>query len=169
MRAGDTEAFIAIYARYYRLVYAIARRRLSEPDAVDDIVQSVFLSIWTSSAAFRGGSFPAWLTRLTQNRVLDAQRRRVARREAALPVELIAEECFEDVVHLRLLAERVRAALAALPEEQRSLIELGFFGERSHAELAILTRLPLGTVKTRIRTGLQKMRFSLAAAAGDEL
>ena len=53
MRAGDAEAFIAIYARYYRLVYAIGRRRLCEPDAVDDIVQSVFLSIWTSSAAFR--------------------------------------------------------------------------------------------------------------------
>ena len=76
------------------------------------------------------------------------------------------EDSLDDLVCSRLEDVRVRTALAALPEAQRALIELGFYGERSHAELADLLQLPLGTVKTRIRAGLQKLRDTLGAAAG---
>ena len=166
--AGDCAAFATLYDRYRAIVYRISRNMLGDDDAAEDVVQSVFISIWLAPPASEGGSFVAWLTCVTKNRARDVLRARRARREATWPANLVNEESFYDAVHARLEDRRVRAALAALPETQRSLIELGFYGERSHAELAALTRLPLGTVKTRIRTGLQRLRFTLGATTAQE-
>jgi RNA polymerase sigma-70 factor (ECF subfamily) len=81
-----------------------------------------------------------------------------------IPADLPAELSLDDDVFARIDAERVRSALAALSDEQRSLIELGFFGGVTHEEIARRTGLPLGTIKTRIRTGLRRMRESLVEA-----
>jgi RNA polymerase sigma-70 factor (ECF subfamily) len=91
-------------------------------------------------------------------------RARAKRCEASWADNVIAVDSLADFVCGQLDGVRVRAALTALPEAQRSLIELGFYGEHSHAELAEMTHLPLGTIKTRIRAGLQKLRFALAYA-----
>ena len=161
-RAGDAEAFAALYDRYHPLVYGIASRMLSDSGAAEDVVQSVFISLWKTPPEFQSGSFRGWLSCVTRNRVRDAMRARNARRESTWPENLIAADSLDELVYLRLEGTRIRSALALLPEAQRSLIELGFFGDRSHAELAELMSLPLGTVKTRIRSGLQKLRFSLS-------
>jgi RNA polymerase sigma-70 factor (ECF subfamily) len=163
-RRGDTDAFAALYDRYHPLVYRVANRMLADADAAEDIVQSVFISLWKTPPQFQSGSFAGWLACVTKNRVRDAMRARNARREATWPENLVAADSLHDQVYLRLEGMRVRSALAQLPEAQRSLIELGFFGDRTHAELAEITSLPLGTVKTRIRAGLQKLRFSLNAS-----
>ena len=164
IRAGDSDAFASLYVAQYAFVYRIAERMLRDAGAAEDVVQAVFLSTWRNPPDVRSGSLAAWLTCVTKNRVRDALRSRTSRREAVMPEQLVDVESLHDHVSMRLECVRIRRAVAALPETQRSLIELGFYGERSHAELAEITQLPLGTVKTRIRTGLQKLRFALAAS-----
>ena len=159
----STESFEELYERYHRLVYGISELMLGDGTSAEDIVQSVFLSVWMAPQSFRGGSFRAWLTCVTKNRALDLLRSRKAYRETVFPGELALEYRFEYDVHTQLEWTRVRTAVAELPCHQRSLIELGIFGDRSHGEMAELTGLPLGTVKTRIRAGLKKLRQALAA------
>lgn len=130
----------------------------------EDVTQSVFLKLWSTPDAFRDGNFSAWLSRVTRNRVLDVLRSRANKPAVEIPADLPAELSLDDDVFARIDAERVRSALAALNDDQRSLIELGFFGGVTHEEIARRTGLPLGTIKTRIRTGLRRMRESLVEA-----
>jgi RNA polymerase sigma-70 factor (ECF subfamily) len=159
---GNATSFAALYDRYGSLVYGIGRRMLGDAAEAEDVVQSVFLALWLTPERFRGGAFGAWVTSVTRNRVRDVLRKRTARRESPWPEQLVEQTSLEEIVHSNFEDRRVRTALAALPETQRTLIELGFYGDRSHAELAELMRLPLGTVKTRMRAGLQRRRDSLA-------
>ena len=164
VRARDASAFEALYDAYHRLVYAIAFRMTDDATTAEDVTQSVFLTLWTTPEAFRGGTFNAWLCRVTRNRVLDVLRRRANRATAEIPPDLADPVSTTDKVLERIDADRVRAALAALGEDQRSIIELGFFGGITHEEIARRTGIPLGTVKTRIRTGLRRMREMLTGA-----
>ncbi|HEY0799162.1 MAG TPA: sigma-70 family RNA polymerase sigma factor [Candidatus Baltobacteraceae bacterium] len=157
----DTAAFEQLYDTYHRLVYGIAVRMLTDVSSAEDLTQSVFLKLWSAPAAFRGGNFVAWLCRVTRNRALDILRSKAARPDGKIPCPVAVEDPIEDMVFARLDSERVRKALADLPEEQRALIELGFFGGITHDELARRTATPLGTVKTRIRAGLRKLRGAL--------
>lgn len=157
----DTAAFEQLYDVYHRLVYGIAMRMLGDVSSAEDLTQAVFLKLWCVPTAFRGGNFVAWLCRVTRNRALDILRSKAARPEATIPCSLSADDPIDDVVFARLDGERVRHALAALPPEQRSLIELGFFAGVTHEELARRTSTPLGTVKTRIRSGLRTLRTAL--------
>jgi len=161
IRTRDTTAFEALYDGYHRLVFGIGLRMLGDPTMAEDLTQTVFLKIWTTPDAFRGGSFVAWVSRVTRNRALDVLRSRAVRPEAEIPADLPLEGALDDDVFRRLDAQRVRDALALLPPEQRGLIELGFFGGVTHQELARRTDTPLGTVKTRIRSGLRRMRETL--------
>jgi len=161
IQARDTAAFEALYDGYHRLVFGIGLRMLGDPALAEDVTQAVFLKVWTSPESFRGGSFTAWVSRVTRNRALDVLRSRALRPESELPAELPLDASLDDDVLARLDAERVRDALATLPPEQRSLIELGFFGGITHQELALRTATPLGTVKTRIRSGLRRLRETL--------
>jgi RNA polymerase sigma-70 factor (ECF subfamily) len=154
----DIGAFEALYDSYHRLVFGIGLRMLGDPTLAEDLTQTVFMKIWTTPDAFRGGSFVAWVSRVARNRALDVLRSRAAHPETAIPADLPLEGALDDDVLSRLDAQRVRDALAKLPTEQRSLIELGFFGGVTHQELALRTDTPLGTVKTRIRSGLRRMR-----------
>jgi RNA polymerase sigma-70 factor (ECF subfamily) len=161
VRERDVAAFEALYDAYHRLVYGIALRMLGEPAGAEDLTQSVFLKVWSAPQAFVAGNFGAWISRVTRNRALDALRTRSLRPEGEMPIDVPADGTLDDVVFAHIDGVRVRNALATLPEDQRSLIELGFFGGVTHEELARRTATPLGTVKTRIRSGLRKLRTML--------
>ncbi|HTU83358.1 MAG TPA: sigma-70 family RNA polymerase sigma factor [Candidatus Acidoferrales bacterium] len=164
VREQDARAFETLYDDYHRLVYGIALRMLGQAAAAEDVTQTVFLKLWNAPELFRGGNFTAWLVCVTRNRALDVLRSRSSRPEAELPETLPETEAMEDTAFARIDAERVRSALAALPPEQREPIELGFFGGVTHEEIARRSGTPLGTVKTRIRSGLRKLRALLDEA-----
>ena len=161
VRRRDKAAFEAVYDRYSRVVYGVAIRMLGEASAAEDVLQAVFLTVWSRPEAFREGNVGAWLARVTRNRCLDIMRKRSTHAEGELPAELVAEGTLDDAVFARLDGDRVRAALAQLPQEQRTAIEMGFFDGVTHAEIAARTGAPLGTIKTRIRTGLRRLREQL--------
>lgn len=161
VRARDAGAFEALYDRYHRLVYGVALRVLGDPAGAEDVTQAIFLKLWTDPHSFTAGNFNAWLVRVARNRALDALRSRSARAYDELPEAMPAEDALEDAALAEIDAGAVRTALAQLPEEQRKLIELGFFGGVTHHEIARSTGIPLGTVKTRIRSGLRRLKTAL--------
>jgi RNA polymerase sigma-70 factor (ECF subfamily) len=163
VREHDAAAFESIYDTYHRLVYGIALKMLQDAMAAEDLTQAVFLKIWSQPDAFSAGNFGAWIARVTRNRALDSLRSRALRAEGEMPVDIAIEGSVDDFVFSRMDGERVRQALGSLPEEQRFPIELGFFSGVTHEEIARQTATPLGTVKTRIRAGLRKMRAMLEA------
>jgi RNA polymerase sigma-70 factor (ECF subfamily) len=161
VRNADAGAFEALYDGYHRLVYGVALRVLSDPGSAEDVTQAVFLKLWSNPDAFQSGNFGAWLVRVARNRAVDVLRARASRPEGEISEALASEDALEDTALAKLDAEEVRRALARLPEEQRKLIELGFFAGATHHEMARTTGLPLGTVKTRIRSGLRRLRSAL--------
>jgi RNA polymerase sigma-70 factor (ECF subfamily) len=165
VRARDPEAFEAIYDRFHRLVYGVALRILADPTSAEDVTQAVFLKLWSSPASFRDGNFPAWLVRVARNRALDLVRTRAAHPQVDLPDSMPEQDALEDTAFANLNGESVRRALGQLAEHERTLIELGFFGGLTHQELAARTGTPLGTVKTRIRSALRKLRSALDGVA----
>jgi len=163
VRERDVAAFETIYDSHHRLVYGIALKMLQDPMAAEDLTQAVFLKLWSSPDAYAAGNFGAWLARVARNRALDMLRSRNLRTEADMPVDIALDGSLDEIVLAGIDAARVRAALASLPDEQRDPIELGFFGGVTHEEIARRTATPLGTVKTRIRAGLRKLRSQLEA------
>jgi RNA polymerase sigma-70 factor (ECF subfamily) len=161
VRTRDVDAFEQLYDGYHRLVFGIALRMTGDATMAEDITQSVFLKLWSTPDAFRDGNFAAWISRVTRNRVLDILRSRAAKPAIEIPVDLPAEVSLDDDVFARIDAQRVRSALAALSDDQRTAIEMGFFAGITHDEIAQRTGIPLGTIKTRIRTGLRRMREAL--------
>ncbi len=164
VRARDADAFEALYDEYHRLVYGLALRVLSDAAAAEDVTQAVFLKLWSSPEVFRGGNFAAWIARVARNRAYDVLRARALHAESGFPESLPAEDALEDTALEHVTAERVRAALSQLPDDQREPIELGFFGGITHEQISRQTGLPLGTIKTRIRTGLRRLRNALEGA-----
>lgn len=160
VRSRDAAAFEALYDAYHRLVYGVAFRMLGEVAGAEDITQAVFLKIWSSPDLFVSGNFPGWLVRITRNRALDVLRSK-SRSHAELPQEQPDEDVLEEHAFADIDGARVRAALTQLPPEQREPIELGFFGGITHEEIARRSGIPLGTVKTRIRSGLRRLRAVL--------
>lgn len=160
VRARDTGAFEQLYDTYHRLVYGIAYRMLGGAPAAEDITQAVFLKLWSSPDLFVSGNFAGWLVRITRNRCLDVLRAKSSK-SAELSADMPAPETLEDEAFAKIDAARVRTAVALLPPDQRDAIELGFFGGLTHDEIARRTGIPLGTVKTRIRTGLRRLRESM--------
>lgn len=159
----DEREFEVLYDRYHRLVYGIAHRMLGEQAAAEDLVQSVFLKVWSAPDLFRSGNFGAWIARVTRNRALDVLRSKATRAVDEMPADLPVDETVDDVVFARIDGARVRDALRSLPDEMRIPIELGFFGGITHEQIAEQLSTPLGTIKTRIRTGLRRLRERMEA------
>ncbi len=164
VRKRDTDAFETLYDDYHRLAYGVALRVLDDVSAAEDVTQAVFLKVWSAPDLFRGGNFAAWIARVARNRALDMRSSAAFRPKSELPESLPENENLEDVAVAHLDAESVRNALDKLPKDQREPIEMGFFGGITHEEIARRTGIPLGTIKTRIRTGLRKLRHELEAA-----
>ncbi len=161
VRARDAVAFEQLYDEHHRIVWSIAMRVLGEREAAEDVTQAVFMKLWNAPERFVGGNFPGWLARVARNRALDALRSRSLRSTEELPAALPEDERLEELAFARIDADLMRRALATLPAEQRNAIELGFFGGLTHEAIAARTGDPLGTVKTRIRSGLLKLRAAL--------
>ncbi len=160
--ARDFAAFETIYDGYHRLVYAIAYRVLGTEGGAEDVTQSVFITIWTTPDRYRGGSFRRWVAAVARNRALDmirSGRPDVALTDVERTLAPIGD--IQDAVIARLEGDRARVALDALPVPVRAPIELAFFGGLTHEQIAQRTATPLGTVKSRIRSGLRTLRATL--------
>jgi RNA polymerase sigma-70 factor, ECF subfamily len=164
--SGDRNAFEVLYRRYARPVYGLALRRLGDRGRAEDAVQETFASVWRAARSYRPERGPGapWLYAVARNAIVDNGR---ARREP--PVEGVDEKAEDETPADRAeagwIAWRVHRSLAELPENERVVIELAYWRGRSQSEIAELLGIPLGTVKTRTRTGLAR----LADMLGDVL
>ena len=174
---GDAAALEALYGRYGRPCYGLARRILTDEQLAQDVVQEVFLAVWRDASRFdasRGG-FSTWLLSMTHHKAVDAVRREENLRKRRTAVEILESRETpapgpDDEVWTTLRGERVRAALHTLPQPQREALVLAYFGGYTQREIAGLTSTPLGTVKTRMLAGMRRMRDcldGLSAAAVD--
>ena len=179
MAAGDDDALGLLYDRFGTAVYSLCLRIVRDAGAAEELTQEVFVRLWRSAASFdvARGTVGTWLLRIAHNLALNEVRRRQSRPVAADDVESEAAlaamadpEPASDpaaAATLREQARAVRRALAELPEPQRKAIELAYFGGLSQAEVAAALGDPLGTVKSRIRVGMQRLRELLLVAGMD--
>ncbi|MCH6555729.1 MAG: sigma-70 family RNA polymerase sigma factor [Chloroflexi bacterium] len=168
----DKRAFEAIFDRYGDLVYSTSLRVLRDAHLAQDVSQEIFVRLWRKPESYvaERGRFLTWLISVTRNRAVDEirSRGRRLRHETASPEEqereIPAGEGNDPALNAQLAeqARTVRAALAELPPEQRQVIELAYFGGLTQQEISDRLEQPLGTVKTRIRLGMQKLRAALA-------
>jgi RNA polymerase sigma-70 factor, ECF subfamily len=166
----DPDAFEVFYDRHGGAAYSLAHRIVGDPGMAEDVTQEAFLSIWRSKARFdpARGSVRAWALGIVRNRAIDLLRSasRPAPKldrddEAALESQPAGERTEAEAIR-RETASRLREALGVLPREQSRVIELAYFGGFSHSEIAEMLGAPLGTVKGRMRLGLEKIRATLA-------
>lgn len=164
LAAGSQEALAELYDRYGRLAYSVALRVLGDPGRAEDAVQEAFLKIWNHASSFdaRRGSLRTWLLTSVRNRSIDYLRGRGAheRQELELQPALAEVAPRSDPwreVSLSLERSAVREAMSNLPAEQRQAVELAYFAGYSHREIADMTRVPLSTVKGRMRLALEKL------------
>ncbi len=165
----DREALSALYDRYGRRVFSLAARMLTDPQSSEEVTQDVFLSVWRRGTSYKAGrgKFTTWLFSIAHNRTIDELRKRMRdrsrdsqniddhpniREDLPLPADQIVARSEFDMV---------KTALKALPDEQRKVVELSYFGGFTQVEIAEKTGQPLGTVKTRMRLALRKLRESL--------
>jgi len=164
---GDQEAFAALYDRLATQAYSLAIYVVKDGRAAEDVVQEAFVNIWRMARTYttERGSVAAWAMTVVRNRAVDHLRRLSSRPRIVGDLEnLIVATPHDEVwasVARSLDAETVRGAMSSLPVEQQQTIEMGFFQGLSHQEIADRTGLPLGTVKSRMRNGLRKMRARL--------
>lgn len=165
IRNGDQGAMAALYDRYSSIVYSVALRVLGETSAAEDILQEVFMQLWRNPGAFDAsrGNLAAWLSVIARNRAIDALRKRHPETDVENVILSVEPDLAGEAERARAL-EKVRGALGVMPPAQRSALEMAFFEGLTHTEIAAKTGEPLGTVKTRIRSGLLALRKVFQAA-----
>jgi RNA polymerase sigma factor (sigma-70 family) len=165
--AGDQEAMAALYDRYARQSYSLARRICADDGIAQDVVQEAFLAFWRDTSRFdsKKGSFGTWLLTLVHHKSVDAVRRESALRKRTVPASEDGDEWSappgpgaDQAAIGAVFAEYVQDALGRLPEEQRHAIVLAYYRGYTQREVAAITGVPLGTVKSRMFTGLQRLR-----------
>jgi len=163
-------ALASLYDESSKLVYAIALRLLGQAADAEEVTLDVYAQVWRTAATYRSerGSVTAWLTTLARSRALDRARSRVSRARFEEPMMEVTEmkaEADEASPEMKTAAAQRRrhvlSALATLSPEQREAVQLAFFSDLTHSELAEKLQQPLGTVKTRIRLGMMKLREQL--------
>ena len=169
----DPNAFEVFYDRHGGAAYSLAHWIVGDPAAAEDVTQEAFLSMWRSKARYdpTRGSVRAWALGIVRNRAIDALRKGGGRApklnlddDAALDRTEAPERTDAEALR-RETARQVRGALGALPSEQSQVIELAYFGGFTHSEIARMLGTPIGTVKGRMRLGLEKMRAQFAEGA----
>jgi len=161
--SGDQQAMGQLYDLYSSLVYSVALRVVGDTGAAEDILQEVFIQLWRNPTAFDSGrgSLPAWLAVITRNRAIDFLRKRRPESGSTEVVISIEPDLASDTERSHAI-EKIRDALGGMPDVQRAALEMAFFQGLTHMEIAEKTGDPLGTIKTRIRTGLIALRQALA-------
>jgi RNA polymerase sigma-70 factor, ECF subfamily len=166
----DPEAFEVLYDRHGGAAYSLAYRIVGDRAAAEEVTQEAFISVWRSGARFDAarGSVRSWLLSVVRNRAIDFLRSKAGKApkldfddESALEQRPASERTEEEALR-RETAVEVRGAIGKLPGEQAKVIELAYFGGFSHSEIAEVLSLPMGTVKGRMRLGLEKIRGELA-------
>jgi len=168
VQKGRAEAFEVIYERHSTAAFSLAYRMCGNRAAAEDVVQEALLSIWRSGARYdrSRGSVRTWVLGIVHNRAIDSLRRTVAHDRRRASDEGI-EERFEAAERTEVEAARrdearsIRNLLQSLPPDQSRVIELAYFGGFTHTEIAEMLDTPVGTVKGRMRLGLEKMRYAL--------
>ncbi len=160
---GETAAYELFYDRHAQVVYSLLVRIVRERPIADELLQETFLQVWRNAEHYRGsGAAAAWLLRIARNRALDELRRQKARPQRA-QVELSQAEFGQPLdrsgpdLQGHLDQRQVQQALATLPEDQRTCLELGYFDGLTQREIAEQLNLPTGTVKSRMRLALEKL------------
>jgi RNA polymerase sigma-70 factor (ECF subfamily) len=151
-----------LYDKYSQIVYSVALRVLGDTGAAEDVMQEIFMQLWRRPRSFDGnrGSLGAWLAVISRHRAIDHLRKR--KPEADMEDVIVSVDAnLENATDKKVFLEKVRSLLADMPADQRKTLEMAFFDGFTHAEIAAKTGEPLGTVKTRIRSGLTAMRKAL--------
>jgi RNA polymerase sigma-70 factor (ECF subfamily) len=167
---GDHAAFGPLYDELAPSVHGVARRVLRNPALAEEVTQEVMLEIWRTAARFRTerGRARAWAMTIAHRRAVDRVRAEQASTDRTIRLhrhEPSAPEAVHDAVVDRLDRQQVRVALGSLTDVQREVIELGYYGGHTQQEISDLLDLPLGTVKTRARDGLIRLRDALGEGA----
>ena len=168
---GDADAFEVIYERHSRVAFSLAFRLLGDRPSAEDLVQDAFLAVWRGAGSYSStrGSVRNWLLSILHNRGVDRLRTLAAmtRRQEALEQVELRRPDEPDAAALGIgqaLAGTVREELSTLPGEQFEVLKLAYYGGFTHQEIAEMLELPLGTVKSRIRLGLDRLRRGLGEA-----
>ncbi len=176
LAAGDHEALRDLYRKYSGLVYGIALRILKDPAVAEEAAQDAFVNAWRGAASYgrERGAVATWLGRIARNKAIDLLRSARARGSDEVDEWAEAAEIGDDrgldpfeSMHRDLRAAALRRAVAELPEAERRALALAFFQGMSHSEIAAKLELPLGTVKSRIREAMLKLRARLGDEADD--
>ena len=168
LRRGDPRAFEAVYERHSGAAFSLAYRMVGRGNVAEDVVQEAFLSIWRSGARYERarGSVRTWVLGIVHHRAIDQLRRSSVhdKRRASdegLEERLESGERTDNEVARREEAASIRSAMDTLPADQSHVIELAYFGGFTHTEIAGILEAPVGTVKGRMRLGLEKLRNQL--------
>lgn len=167
---GDQQAFATVYDRFSGKVYGIVRRVLRDPSQSEEVTQEVFLEVWRRAPRFdeERGNATTWILTMAHRRAIDRVRSeqasrdrqdRIGQRDTVRPFDEVAE-----TVEVRIEHQQVRHAMAELTDLQREAIELAYYGGKTYREVAELLDTPLGTVKTRMRDGLIRLRDAMGVA-----
>jgi len=170
IQKGGEAALGELYDRYGRLIYSLAVRMVGEHTLAEEITQDVFVLVWNKAHTYQPdlGKVATWLTSIARNRTIDMLRRQKVRPEGhraewtdGVSPDLKDDPKLEIQVEQEQGKHRLRSAMASLPVEQQKVLALAYFGGLSHQEIADTLGEPLGTVKTRLRLGMQKLRSLL--------
>jgi RNA polymerase sigma-70 factor, ECF subfamily len=166
---AQSEALSELYDRYSRLVYSLALHTLGDPVTAEEVTQDVFFRVWEKASTYRSdqAKVSTWLVSITRNRAIDMLRRRGIRAEGHsiaweeqndASLARTNSRTPEEVASQAIQGQEIRDAIARLPADQQRVLALAFFSGLSHSEIAAQLGEPLGTVKTRIRMAMQKLR-----------
>ena len=174
--AGDQLAMTSLYDTSSRVLYGLLLRILNEHTLAEEVLLDVYMQVWRQAASYdKGrGSPMAWMLTIARSRAIDrlrSGRQELLRRDLfeGLEENARSEINVEETAEIAEVQGRVRDALETLPAEQREVIELAYYGGLSHSEIALHLEQPLGTVKTRIRSGMMKLRDILQPGAAELL
>jgi RNA polymerase sigma-70 factor (ECF subfamily) len=170
IEADNADSLGELYDRYSRLVFSLALKIVGDRGTAEEITLDVFTSIWKKAGTYQAekAKVSTWMTTITRNRSIDVLRRRNSR-PARLNIDLFQipskqiplEDNLEEKAQLALQRERIHEAISLLPDDQRETLQMAYFKGYTHRQIADLLDQPLGTVKTRIRLAMNKLRKTL--------
>jgi RNA polymerase sigma factor (sigma-70 family) len=172
LMAGEPEALAEVYRRYVNVVFGVCQRVLRDERMAEDVAQEVFVFLWRCPERFdpSRGSLRAWLGLLAHHRSVDRVRveNRRSQRELQVEASELVVDHIDDEVAATWLADRIRAALEQLPDDQKQAVVLAYYGDRSYRQVAVELGIPEGTVKSRVRLALRRLSTLLGSDFSDQ-